>query len=64
MLIKFAVLDFMEDRAFNNSTQSNMKNNRFIIGDFEEYCINNEILNIEGLIGVYNFNLLMRINVY
>ncbi len=53
MLIKFAVLDFMEDRAFNNSTQSNMKNNRFIIGDFEEYCINNEILNIEDITTIH-----------
>lgn len=49
MLLKFAILDFMEDRKFNNSTASNLKNNRFILGDFEEYCVKQEIINIEDV---------------
>lgn len=49
MLLKFAILDFIDDRKFNNSTEANINTNRFILGNFESYCLENNIINIEDI---------------
>lgn len=43
MLLKFAYRDFSDDRVFKNTTKSNIKNDKILLGKFIEYCIENEV---------------------
>ena len=47
MLIKFAIADFIEDRKFNNSTESNIRNIHYVLNALHDYCLENEVVNIE-----------------
>ena len=49
MLLKFAYQDFLEDRKFKNTTKTNIRNYEIILGEFINYCISNEILNVEDI---------------
>ncbi|BBU38086.1 tyrosine recombinase XerC [Aeribacillus pallidus] len=49
MLLKFAYQDFLEDRRFKNTTKMNIRNYEMLLGEFINYCINNEILNVEDI---------------
>lgn len=49
MLLKFAYQDFMEDRKFKNTTESNIKNYRILLGGFISYCNSKEIINVEDI---------------
>lgn len=49
MLLKFAYQDFLEDRRFKNTTKTNIKNYEMLLGKFVEYCIKNEVINVEDI---------------
>ncbi|WP_338450807.1 hypothetical protein R4Z09_02365 [Niallia oryzisoli] len=47
MLLKFTYQDFLEDRRFKNTTKTNIKKYEILLGKFMDYCIENEIVNVE-----------------
>lgn len=49
MLLKFAYQDFISDRRFKNTTEANIKNYEMLLGKFIDYCIENQVLNIEDI---------------
>lgn len=49
MLLKFAYQDFLKDRKFKNTTKTNIRNYEILLGEFINYCISNEILNVEDI---------------
>jgi integrase/recombinase XerD len=49
MLLKFAYQDFLDDRRFKNTTKTNIKNYKMILGKFVEFCIENEVVNVEDI---------------
>jgi integrase/recombinase XerD len=49
VLLKFAYQDFLDDRRFKNTTKTNIKNYEMLLGKFIEYCIENEIVNVEDI---------------
>lgn len=49
MLLKFAIQDFIEDREYNNSAESNIKNIRYNLRGFYDYCIENDLINVEDI---------------
>jgi len=49
LLLKFAYQDFLEDRKFKNTTKANIRNYEIILGEFINYCISSEILNVEDI---------------
>lgn len=49
MLLKFAFQDFLDDRRFKNTTKSNIKNYQILLGEFINYCIDNEVMNVEDI---------------
>jgi integrase/recombinase XerD len=49
VLLKFAYQDFLEDRKFKNTTKTNIKNYEMLLGKFVEYCIENQVVNAEGI---------------
>ncbi|HDR3653089.1 TPA: tyrosine-type recombinase/integrase [Bacillus anthracis] len=49
MLLKFAFQDFLDDRKFKNTTVTNIRNYQTILGEFVNYCIDNEIINVEDI---------------
>jgi len=59
MLLKFAIADYKEDREFNNSSEANMRNIHYNLNVFYEYCIENEITNIEEVTHQHVRNFLM-----
>lgn len=46
MLLKFAVKDFMDDRAFRNVSAKTLDNYRRTLGEFHSYCVENGIVNV------------------
>ncbi|MGE7781883.1 hypothetical protein ACQKL0_18385 [Peribacillus sp. NPDC097264] len=48
-MLKFAYQDFLEDRQFKNTTEANIKNYKMLLGQFIDYCIKQEVVNLEGL---------------
>ena len=49
MLLRFAYQDFLSDRELNNSSEANMRNHRQITGQFIDYCLDNDIMNVEDI---------------
>jgi integrase/recombinase XerD len=49
MLLKFAFQDFLEDRQFKNTTKINIRNYQTLLGEFVNYCIDDEIVNVEDI---------------
>ena len=49
MLLKFAYQDFLDDRRFKNTTKANIKNYEMLLGKFVDYCIENEVVNVEDI---------------
>ena len=49
MIIKFAYQDFLADRKFKNTTQTNIGNYERTLGLFIEYCLELGVINIEDV---------------
>ncbi|MCY7755097.1 tyrosine-type recombinase/integrase [Bacillus haynesii] len=49
MLLKFAYQDFLDDRRFKNTTKTNIKNYEMLLGKFVDYCIENQVVNVEDI---------------
>ncbi|WP_413304441.1 tyrosine-type recombinase/integrase [Bacillus sp. 1P10SD] len=49
MLLKFAYQDFLDDRRFKNTTKTNIKNYEMLLGKFIDYCIENQVVNVEEI---------------
>ncbi|WP_338787790.1 hypothetical protein [Metabacillus sp. FJAT-53654] len=49
MLLKFAYQDFLDDRRFKNTTKTNIKNYEMLLGKFVDYCIENQVVNVEEI---------------
>lgn len=49
MLLKFAYQDFLDDRRFKNTTQTNIKNYEMLLGKFIDYCIESQVINVEDI---------------
>lgn len=49
MLLKFAFQDFLDDRRFKNTTEVNIQNYKTLLGEFVDYCNENEVLNVEEI---------------
>ena len=59
MLLKFAFEDFIADRKFNNTTESNIKSYQYMIKPFIEYCIDEGAVNVEDVTRVHFKNYLI-----
>lgn len=46
LLLKFAFQDFLDDRKFKNTTKKNILNYQTLLGEFINYCIENEVVNV------------------
>ena len=62
MIIKFAYQDFLADRKFKNTTQTNIGNYERTLGLFIEYCLELGVINIEDVSQshVRNYLLIVR----
>ena len=49
MLLKFAYQDFLDDRKFKNTSTANIQNYKTLLGKFIDYCIENEVINVEDI---------------
>ncbi|MEH7130704.1 tyrosine-type recombinase/integrase [Neobacillus drentensis] len=49
MLLKFGYQDFLDDRRFKNTTKVNIRNYETLLGGFVDYCIQNEVVNVENI---------------
>ncbi|MDQ0999782.1 integrase/recombinase XerD [Neobacillus niacini] len=49
MLLKFGYQDFLDDRKFKNTTETNIKNYEMILAKFIEYCIESQVVNVEDI---------------
>lgn len=49
MLLKFAYKDFLDDRRFKNTTKVNIRNYQTMLGEFVNYCTDNEVVNVEDI---------------
>lgn len=49
MLLKFAIQDFKDDREFKNLSKQTIKNYLIQLGEFQNFCIKKEILNVEDV---------------
>jgi integrase/recombinase XerD len=49
VLLKFVYQDFLEDRRFKNTTKTNIKIYEMLLGEFVDYCIENEVVNVEDI---------------
>jgi integrase/recombinase XerD len=50
LLLKFAILDFIEDREFKNLSVSTINQYRNVLGEFQNYCAEEkEVLNVEDV---------------
>jgi integrase/recombinase XerD len=49
VLLKFAYQDFLDDRRFKNTTKTNIKNYEMLLGKFVDYCIENQVVNVEDI---------------
>ncbi len=47
VLLKFAYQDFLDDRSFKNTIKTNIKNYEMLLGKFVDYCIENQVVNVE-----------------
>ncbi|MGN2271659.1 tyrosine-type recombinase/integrase [Priestia megaterium] len=49
MLLKFAVQDFKDDREFKNLSEHTIKNYMIQLSEFQNFCVEKEILNVEDI---------------
>ncbi|PGS53852.1 tyrosine-type recombinase/integrase [Bacillus sp. AFS041924] len=49
MLLKFAIQDFKEDREFQNLSKQTIKTYHIILSEFQNFCAEKEILNVEDV---------------
>ncbi|WP_285395262.1 phage integrase SAM-like domain-containing protein [Lysinibacillus sp. fls2-241-R2A-57] len=49
MLLKFAFDDFIADRRFNNTTDSNINSYKYLIKPFVDYCLKEGAVNVEDV---------------
>ncbi|WP_338592045.1 site-specific integrase [Paenibacillus sp. Y5S-9] len=49
MLLKFTFQDFLDDRKFKNTTKVNIRNYQTMLGEFFDYCNENQIMNVEDI---------------
>lgn len=49
MLLKFAYQDFSDDKRFKNTTKVNIQNYQTLLGEFINYCIEHEVMNVEDI---------------
>lgn len=49
MLLKFAIQDFKDDREFQNLSIQTIKTYQIILGEFQNYCAEKEVLNVEDV---------------
>ncbi|MDK8182146.1 phage integrase SAM-like domain-containing protein [Paenibacillus sp. UMB4589-SE434] len=48
-MLKFAFKDFLDDRRFKNTTEKNIRNYLTLLGEFVNYCTDNEVVNVEDI---------------
>lgn len=49
LLLKFAVLDFLDDREFKNVTPKTLQSYRDILKQFEDFCLEHDVINVENI---------------
>jgi integrase/recombinase XerD len=49
LLLKFAIQDFKEDREYQNLSKQTIKTYQIMLGEFQQYCVEKEILNVEDV---------------
>ena len=49
MLLRFVYQDFIADRELNNSSEANIRNHKQITGQFIDYCLSNNVMNVEDI---------------
>nr|WP_042873419.1 tyrosine-type recombinase/integrase [Heyndrickxia coagulans] len=49
MLLKFAIQDFLDDRIFKNLSPSTLQTYKDILGQFQDFCNENEVLNVQDV---------------
>lgn len=49
MLIQFAIKDFLDDREFKNVTPNTLTNYKIMLGQFQTFCLENEVVNVEDV---------------
>lgn len=49
MLLKFAIQDFKDDREFQNLSKQTIKTYQIILGEFQKFCAEKEVLNVEDV---------------
>jgi len=49
MLLKFSIQDFKDDREFQNLSKQTIKTYQVILGEFQQYCAEKEVLNVEDV---------------
>jgi integrase/recombinase XerD len=49
LLLKFAVQDFLDDRVFKNLSSTTIGSYKDILGQFQKFCNEHEILNVEDV---------------
>lgn len=49
MLLRFAFKDILDDRRFKNTTKVNIRNNQTLLGEFINYCVEQEVVNVENI---------------
>ncbi|MGE7217139.1 tyrosine-type recombinase/integrase [Priestia koreensis] len=49
MLLKFAVQEMYDDREFKNLSPVTLENYKEMLGQFEQYCRDNEVINVEDI---------------
>ncbi|MFI8705762.1 tyrosine-type recombinase/integrase [Bacillus sp. NPDC077411] len=48
-MLKFAVLDFLDDREFKNVTPKTLQSYRDILKQFEDFCLEHDVINVEDI---------------
>ncbi|MGM1048594.1 MAG: tyrosine-type recombinase/integrase, partial [Bacillota bacterium] len=60
MLLKFAFQDFLDDRKIKNTTKVNIRNYQTMLGEFVEYCTDNQVVNVEDVTTSHVRNYLLQ----
>jgi integrase/recombinase XerD len=49
LLLKFAIIDFLDDREFKNVTPKTLQSYRDILKQFERFCSEHDVINVEDI---------------
>ncbi|MBM7703109.1 tyrosine-type recombinase/integrase [Metabacillus iocasae] len=49
LLLKFAIQDFLDDRKFKNLSPTTISNYKDILGQFQLFCAENEVINVQDI---------------